>query len=217
MSGNSWTHRGVRPFARLLIGTPVTPNQLTWLRVITGGVACLCFACGVRGAEIAGGVVWVFSALLDRADGELARLSHRTSAAGHRFDMLADIGVNTALFIAVGIGLRAGPFGYWSIALGTLCGVCMFFCLRWVEEIEVEFEPGATVLAGAGGFDPDDMFYLIGPLAWAGALNFVLTAGTLVLVPATIAVGLWRWRAARRARPAFRRPPADTGRQTRNV
>src|SRR5215469_310170 len=171
MSTNSWSHRLVRPVARLLIGTRLTPDHLTWLRVITGGIACACFACTSQGAQTAGGVFWTISALLDRADGELARLSNSTSAMGHRFDMLADTGVNTAMFIAVGIGLREGALGYWAIILG-----------------------------GAGGFDPDDLFYLVGPFAWAGILDFMLVSGTLVLPPATTAIGVWRWRAARRAR-----------------
>src|SRR5436190_1094879 len=101
MSANSWSHRLVRPFARRLIGTRVTPDHLTWLRVITGGIACVCFASGPRALQIAGGVVWMFSALLDRADGELARLSNRTSPSGHRFDMRADTGVSSAMFLAV--------------------------------------------------------------------------------------------------------------------
>ena len=102
-----------------MIGTRVTPDQLTWLRVITGGIACACFAYGPA-AQMAGGVVWTFSALLDRADGELARLSKRTTPSGHRFYMRADTGVSSAMFLAVGIGLRDGPFGYWAIALGVL-------------------------------------------------------------------------------------------------
>lgn len=210
MSANSWSHRLVRPFVRPLIGTRVTPDHLTWARIISGGIACACFAYGSRGAQIAGGVVWVLSALLDRADGELARLSNRTSAKGHRFDMQADTGVNAAMFLAVGIGLRDGALGAWVIALGVLCSVSMFLCLHWSEEIEDELEPGAVVLGGAGGFDPDDMFYLIGPFAWAGVLDYVLAGGTLVLPPAMLAIGIWRWRAAR---DRVGRPD----RQTRNV
>src|SRR5436309_15083906 len=125
MSANSWSHRLVRPAARLLIGTRVTPDHLTWLRVITGGIACACFAYG-PGAQVAGGVVWTLSALLDRADGELARLSNRTSAKGHRFDMQADTGINSALFLAVGIGLLDGPFGFWAVAVGVVCRLGLF-------------------------------------------------------------------------------------------
>jgi phosphatidylglycerophosphate synthase len=206
MSANSWSHRLVRPFVRSLIGTRVSPDHLTWLRIVTGGIACACFASGSRGAQIAGGVVWIISALLDRADGELARLSNGTSAKGHRFDMHADTGVSAAMFLAVGVGIRDGAFGYWAIALGLLCSISMLLCSRWSEEIEEEFEPGAIVLGGAGGFDPDDLFYLVGLFAWADVLDYMLASGAAVLPPATAAIGIWRMRAARRARRAFGSP-----------
>ena len=199
MSADSWSHRLVRPFARGLIGTGVTPDHLTWLRVVTGALACVCFAYGPRGAQIVGGLIWTISALLDRADGELARLSSRTSAKGHRFDMRADTGVNSAMFLAVGIGLRDGIFGYWAIVLGLLCSLGMLLCLLWCDEIEDELEPGAIVLGGAGGFDPDDLFYVVGPFAWVGILDFLLGSGAVVIPFATVAIGVWRWQAARRA------------------
>jgi archaetidylinositol phosphate synthase len=146
----------------------------------------------------------MISALLDRADGELARLSNRTSAKGHLFDRHADIGVSTAMFLAVGVGLREGAFGYWAIALGVVCGVSMLLCARWSDNIEDELEPGAVVMGGGGGFDPDDLFYLIGPFAWAGVLDFMLASGAVVLPLATTAIGVWRWRAAGRARQVLR-------------
>jgi len=209
MSANSWSHRLVRPFARLLIGTRITPDHLTWLRVITGGIACACFAWRSRGLQMAGGVVWVISALFDLADGELARLSNRTSAEGHRFDTHADIGVSTAMFFAVGVGSRDGMLGYWAIALGVLCSVTMLLCARWSDDIEDELDPGAIVMGGAGGFDPDDLFYLIGPFAWAGVLDYMLAGGAVVLPTTTAAIGIWRWRAARQA--------GRTHRETLNV
>jgi hypothetical protein len=85
----------------------------------------------------------------------------------------------------------------------------MFFCARWAEEIEEELEPGAIVLNGAGGFDPDDMFYLIAPFARAGILDYMLAGGAVVLPLATIAIGIWRWQVAR--------GNASGSRQTRNV
>jgi archaetidylinositol phosphate synthase len=175
-------------------------------------MACLGFAWGSRNAVIWGGVLWTISALLDRADGELARLAGLSSATGHLYDVTADIGVNAALFASAGIGLRHGPLGPWAILPGLLCSACLALCLYWSEEIESKLEPGAIVLGGAGGFDPDDLFYLIGPLAWLGALPFVLVSGAIVLVPAAIGIGIWASRARKRARPAER----DAA-QTRNV
>jgi archaetidylinositol phosphate synthase len=205
----TWSHYLARQLVRPLVGRPITPNHLTTLRAFTGAAACLGFAWGTRQAIIWGGMVWMLSALLDRADGELARLTNQSSPAGHRYDYSVDICVNVAMFAAIGIGLRHGPFGLWSIALGFLCSVCLFLCLFWSEEIEGKLEPGVVVLGGVGSFDPDDLFYLIGPLAWIGAFPFVLLVGSIVLVPAATVIGIWLWR----ARSGTRHRNA----QTRNV
>jgi len=79
-TGCSVTHRLARVFVRPLVGGPVTANHLTTLRLLTGVAACIAFACGGRGGEIWGGALWVLSAFLDRADGELARLAGSSSA-----------------------------------------------------------------------------------------------------------------------------------------
>jgi archaetidylinositol phosphate synthase len=211
----SWSHRFVRHLIRPLAGTSITPNHITALRAITGAMACLAFAWGTRRMVVWGGVVWVLSALLDRADGELARLSNTSSLVGQLYDYFVDICVNVTMFVAVGIGLRHGPFGIWAIMLGSLCGACLFLCLFWSEEIERNLEPGAIVLGGAGGFDPDDLFYLIGPFAWAGAFPLMLLSGIVVLAPAAAVIGIWYWHVRRRARLRLRPRHSDT--QTRNV
>src|SRR5262245_23552806 len=54
----------------------------------------------------------------------------------------------------------------------------------------------------------------IGPFAWAGVLDYMLASGAVVLPLATTAIGIWRWRAAHRARQAFRGPTGGPDRQT---
>ncbi len=71
----TWSHCLARVLVHPLVRTPITPNHITALRAVSGAVACVGFAWGSREAEIWGGVAWVLSALLDRADGELARLT----------------------------------------------------------------------------------------------------------------------------------------------
>jgi hypothetical protein len=83
--------------------------------------------------------------------------------------------------------------------LGLLCGACLALCLCWSEEIETRLLPGSVVLGGIGGFDPDDLFYLIAPFAWAGALSIVLVSGCVVLGAATLGIGIRFARARRRA------------------
>jgi archaetidylinositol phosphate synthase len=215
LSARTWCHHLAQQLVRPLVGTPITPNHLTTLRAITGALACVAFAWGSRGAVIWGGVAWTLSALLDRADGELARLTQQSSSSGHLYDCWVDIWVNACLFVAVGIGQRHSSLGLAAVTLGLLCGICLFLCLYWSEEIESKLEPGTVVLGGVRGFDPDDLFYLIGPLAWIGAFRVMLLAGSIVLVPAAVAIGIWFWRARRRAR--FKPQIAGREAQTRNV
>jgi len=97
MVGDSWTHKIARVCILPLVKTPVTPNHLTLFRLITGLAACSAFAIGTQEWNLWGGVLWIFSAFLDRADGELARVSGKTSEWGHKFDYYCDASV-TALF-----------------------------------------------------------------------------------------------------------------------
>ena len=46
MSHNTWIHRIVRVGVRPLVATPVTPNQLTTLRLASGLAATAAFAVG---------------------------------------------------------------------------------------------------------------------------------------------------------------------------
>ena len=73
MVGDSWTHKMARVCILPLVNTPVTPNHLTTVRLITGIAACACFAVGDRQWDIWGGWLWLFSAFMDRADGEYWR------------------------------------------------------------------------------------------------------------------------------------------------
>ncbi len=191
----SWTHLLARPVVRPLIGTGVTPNHLTSLRLLTGVGACALLGLGTAGGMWWGGWLWLLSAFLDRADGELARLGNMMSPAGHRFDYLADIWVNACFFVAIGFGLRHSWLGDWSMLLGLIGGASMLgisLCSEWLEA------GGAPqVLGGAWGFDPDDAFYLMAPLAWLGWLLPILLAAAIVtpVIAVTLALRIWRRKA----------------------
>ena len=180
---DTWTHALARAAVRPLLGTPVRPNHLTTLRLLTGLGACAALALGTRAGDGWGGALWVLSAFLDRADGELARIGAMMSPAGHRYDYLVDTGVNAAFFAAIGLGLRHGALGGWAIPLGLFTCACMVLCAWLSEAYEVRSAPGVRVWSGAWGFHPDDALYLLGPAAWLGWLAPVLvaaSAGTFV-------------------------------------
>jgi archaetidylinositol phosphate synthase len=187
LRNDTWTHMLARVVARPMIGTGITPNHLTTLRLLTGVAACVLLALGpdlVHGALLWGGVLWVLSAFLDRVDGELARIGNMMTPGGHRYDYLVDNGVNSLFFLAIGIGLRHATLfghdlGYWPIALGVVSSGVLLLC-NWMSEIyEARLPDNSRIYSGAWGFHPDDALYLLGPAAWLGWLLPILLGATV--------------------------------------
>ena len=195
MIGQSWTHKIARVLVKPLVSTWVTPNHLTTLRIVTGIAACGLFAAGTREGDIWGGVIWLVSAFLDRADGELARIGGKTSEWGHRYDFFADELVNSLFFVAIGFGLRnSATFGEWAPLVGIWTGVSLFLAGYWSEKLMRYLPPESKAYSGIWGFDFDDLLYLLAPLAWLGWLVPVLIGACVVtpLIAILTAVRLWR-------------------------
>ena len=186
----TWTHLLARPVVRPLVGTVVRPNHLTTLRLLTGIAACIAFALGTRAGMWWGGGLWLVSAFLDRADGELARIGNMMSPGGHRYDYLADVWVNTLFFMAIGLGLRNSWLGAWSIPLGVISAVSILLGSLFSEWLERRSPTGAKGIPGKWGFDPDDALYLMGPLAWLGWLSPILVGASVGATAVMIITGV---------------------------
>jgi phosphatidylglycerophosphate synthase len=189
----SWTHRLTRVMVRPLVHGPVTPNHLTTARLVTGVAACGAFAVGSAWWDLVGGILWILSCLLDRADGELARLSGKTSPGGHHYDYVCDLVVNGLVFIAIGVGLRNGVLGAWAPALGLLAGLSVVIAAVLSERLEKAADSGAKAYAGIAGFDFDDLLYLFAPAAWFGWFIYILV-GAAVVGPLFAILTTWRLR-----------------------
>jgi archaetidylinositol phosphate synthase len=179
MRGDTWTHLLARLLVRPLLDTWVRPNHLTTLRLVTGLAACAVFMLGSRAAMWWGGGLWLISAFLDRADGELARIGNMMSRGGHLYDYYADVTVNSLFFISIGIGLQQSWLGTWSLALGAISSVAMLLCGILCHWFEASGPPGTRSFSGRWGFDPDDALYLMTPFAWLGLLPLVLIGASI--------------------------------------
>jgi archaetidylinositol phosphate synthase len=191
MSGATWSHVIARPLVRPMIGTRIRPNHITTLRLLTGVAACACLALGTRAGTWWGGGLWIVSAFLDNADGELARLGNLSSQWGHLYDTYSDILVNTLLFMAMGANLRHGELGAWAVPLGLLAGISLLLASVFVHLIERRSPPGTKAYSGRWGFAPEDALYLMAPLAWLGWL-FPILIGTDLVAPAIMLLTAWR-------------------------
>jgi phosphatidylglycerophosphate synthase len=167
MVGDSWTHKIARICILPLVNTPITPNHLTILRLITGIAACASFAVGTQEWNLWGGLLWIISSFLDRADGELARVSGKSSEWGHKFDYFSDVTVTTLFFIGIGIGLRENSLGFWTIIMGISAATGVVAAEILAEIIDQsQKDTGEKAYAGFAGFDFDDVLYLFAPVVW---------------------------------------------------
>lgn len=200
MSHNTWAHRLVTVAVRPLVRTSITPNQITTLRLVTGLAAALTFATGNAVAAQIGGVLWIVSMLCDRADGILARLTGKTSAWGHVYDLICDFIVTVLLFVAIGIGMRDGPFGDLGVWLGLFAGGSIALIFWLLYRLDQLLPTDRAAVPTAAGFDPDDILFVVGPLAWFGWLGeFLIVSSVGAPIAAVLVTGAY-FRAVRRKR-----------------
>jgi archaetidylinositol phosphate synthase len=162
-----WDARLARRVVAPLVDSWVTPNYLTTLRLAVGLAAAAAFVPGRYGWSNVAALLLVLSNFLDHTDGELARMSGKTSRMGHLYDLASDAVVTILLFIAIGVGMAGKP-GVESalspILLGMVAGtaIALIFFLRMrIEELHGK---RATRQASLAGFETEDVLYLL-PLA----------------------------------------------------
>lgn len=153
----TWDARLARSLVRPLVDTAVTPNHLTTLRLLIGLAGALCLAQGGFGWINAGALLIVLSNFVDHTDGELARISGKSSKIGHFYDLAADALVTVALFASMGVGIVAagGQMAAPPVLLGAVAGaaVALIFYLRM--RIESFAGKAGTKQAFAGGFETE--------------------------------------------------------------
>ena len=180
MSHNTWLHYMVhKSVVKPLAKTSVSPNQLTTLRIITGVAAAVCMAIGPKWQALGGGF-FAFSLLLDRVDGDLARLTKQTSQFGHRYDMISDAVCNAFILLGLGIGLRDGYFGVWAWLMGISAGVSVASILWMVMKMELANGERAGELPNFFGFDADDIVILIPVFVWLGYAEGLLASASII-------------------------------------
>jgi phosphatidylglycerophosphate synthase len=125
-----WFNRPVgRPFSKLLIRTPVTPNAISMGATLLGLVAAVMFTRGSVFWSIVAAVLFQVSAILDCMDGDVARVVFKESPLGKWLDIVGDQVVHIGVFlgIAIGVGVRDGaPEAEWLGGIAALGAAISF-------------------------------------------------------------------------------------------
>ncbi len=177
-----WDARLARWLVTPLQRTRVVPNHLTTVRLLVGLAAVAAFMPGTYGWSNVAALLLVLSNFLDHADGELARLSGKTSRFGHLYDLASDATVTIMLFFAIGVGIGDGNRPGVAVEfplLGAIAGTAVafiFYARMRIEELEGKT---ATRLASFVGFETEDILYLVPLVTLFDALVPILVAASI--------------------------------------
>ena len=108
-----------RPISSRLANTFVTPNMFTLFHIAVGLAGAFFLLKGTYPSQVAGGLLFLASTILDGVDGELARLKLQESNFGHYLDIVGDNVVHVAVFLGMALGLyyrSDNPVYLWALA-----------------------------------------------------------------------------------------------------
>lgn len=167
--------------ARPLAAIGVTRNHIIATRLVLGVLTGVVLAIGPAWFAT-GAVLFLIGMFLERADGELARLTKQATPILDRRALICYGLTNALAFVGLGIGLRAGIHGLWEIPMGVFAAAS-FAVLPWlVQRLDAIDGKRSAEFDGIEGIDADDALFLF-PVAllvgWAeGALMVAAFGGT---------------------------------------
>jgi phosphatidylglycerophosphate synthase len=177
-----WDARLARCLVTPLKNSWITPNHLTTLRLVVGLAAAAAFLPGTYGWSNLAALLLIVSNFLDHTDGELARVSGKSSRIGHVYDLASDAAVTILLFIAIGVGVTANSatlFQMPPVTLGVIagCAIALIFFVRM--RIEEMAGKAANQQATLAGFETEDVLYLLPLVTLCDAVVPFLMAAAL--------------------------------------
>jgi phosphatidylglycerophosphate synthase len=166
--------------ARLLAKTPATPNQVSVFALL---VAFGSMAAYISGMGLAAGLLVQFSSIVDGADGDLARLTGKTSAFGGFFDSILDRYADAAILLGLTYWAADGATdGVWIVGFAAMAGTFVITYTRArINSVPSDFfDRGITSLASR---DIRLMVVMIGSIAGLGlATIWIIAVLTNVVV-----------------------------------
>jgi len=118
-----WINRPISTFVtRRLVGTNVTPNQMTVVANVIGAIGVVLVFQGTWATLALGALLVQLQSILDGCDGEIARLKFKSSKIGEWLDNVLDDQVNVGYGVALGFSATALTGQWWWIWVGLGAG-----------------------------------------------------------------------------------------------
>ncbi len=183
--------------SRVLLKTPITPNQITTASFILGLLGAWGLAWGSYPWQLLGALILWFCCILDGCDGEVARLKLLCTKGGAAYDLAADHLSHLATFAAVPVGVyRADPQVHFLLP-GILLVTGFLGCMAsvWWLVLRVPEEKRGAFSLLIERVASRDYVYLILILAALGRLEWFLW--TAAFGSHLFYLGLWGLRLRR--------------------
>ena len=171
-----WDARLAATLVRPLCNTAISPNALTTIRLLVGCYGAYLFASG-SALNLAAAII-ALSNFLDHTDGELARMSGKTSKFGHQYDLWSDAVVTVGLFGCIGWGLR-NSLGPIAVGMGLAAGLAVAGVFHLRNLIESTHGKRVTAQPRIGGFEAEDILYLLPVVTLCDGLTWFLKAAAV--------------------------------------
>lgn len=168
-------------FAKLVYPTRMTPNQVTLLAMTVGIAAGVCFLVGSRPAMVLGGLLLWTSAILDGADGILARAKGMQSQFGRALDGSADMVVAIATVLPIVWHLWVTTHDLSIVAMSVPIIALTVVHLYVYDYYKESYLRETRLDRGGEGGDPSAVEALLGPARERGLLAY--WSVRLVLLP----------------------------------
>jgi phosphatidylglycerophosphate synthase len=151
----TWDARLARRLVTPLVGTPVTPNHLTTLRLVIGLAGAYYLSLGQFWMCTLGALLIALSNLVDHTDGELARISGQSSKIGHFYDLACDALVTVLLFLGIGfyVAVHHPSMIVPAQWLGGIAGVAVALIFFLRMRVESMVGKSGTKQASMAGFE----------------------------------------------------------------
>lgn len=131
------------PVSRLLVKTPLTPNMISVLINVIGVLSGPFYALG---HPVIGAICIQIATVLDRCDGEVARVKLLETKKGQWVDTISDQFTVLSFYIGLPIGFYAQSHNPWIIGIGVMNIFFFLFFLVWSFYFLVKYTDSGSLV-----------------------------------------------------------------------
>lgn len=169
---DGWTSRWLNRYislslSRLLVKTPLTPNQVSLGILAVGLFGAWLASRGTYATMAAGAALFQLQSILDGCDGEMSRVTYRGSLTGEWLDTVGDDLTNYGFFAGAAWGLYRSTGHVIYLVAGATCVGCGLLASGIEYRYLIKIGSGDLLkypLTAPGSGEPSGLFAAIQPL-----------------------------------------------------